>query len=899
VTYAGDANVAGATSNVLVQTVTPIPTSLMVSSSLSPAVFQQAVTLSAKITPASATGSVQFTDAGKALGAANLSSGTVSLPANTTLAVGTHPITAVYNGDSNDAPSTSAVFVQTVNKIATTTVLTASPNPATFGQSVLLSVAVTPGSATGSVQFVDSGNSLGTGNLSGGTATLNVPSLAVGAHALTAVYSSDANNAASTSAAVTETVNRVPTTVALSSSPNPSTVGQAVILTATVTPSSASGSVQLLDGPATLGTPALSGGTATFPVATLTAGSHALTASYPGDTNDAPGNSGIVNQTVNVKTTAVALSASPNPSTFGQTVNFTAQVSPSTATGGVQLLDSVSGALVGSGTLSGGTAVIPIATLAVGAHSVVAKYGGDASNGTSTSSAITQTVNKAPTAVSVSSSPNPSNVGQPVTFTVGVAPTTATGSASLVADNTNSLGSATLSSGSAQVLIASLAAGVHTIIANYLGDGNDATSSSTPFTQTVNKLASNVTVATSNSQSIFGQPVTFTATVTPPGATGSMQFRDGSTVLGTSPVASGVAQLPVSSLSVATHSITAVYSGDANNATSTSAPISQFVLKASTATTLSSSPNPSTLGQAILFTAQVAPAAATGSVQFMDSANLMGTSPVNGGIATLSVSDRAAATHSFTAVYSGDANFNGSTSSAVSQTVNKPTPTVAVTSSPNPSQFGQPVTVTAKITPGSATGSVQFLDGTAPLGTGAVSNSSATVSVANLAVGAHDIVAQYGGDANNAAAAGTVTQTVSKANTTVAVTSSLNPSVVNQPVVLTAKVTPANATGSIQFEAANKPIGSVIQLSGGAASITVNSPSVTGAVPLSLPAGANPITAIYSGDGNFNGSTSPVFTQTIDNPSTTPAPTTTLHIILGSPGVTVNPVVLETTKKPS
>ncbi len=864
-TYSGDDNTGGATSDALSQNVTKIPTTVAVSSSLNPAVLHQAVTLSATVSPSTATGSVQFRDGGVALGATTLSGGTASLPATTALAVGTHPITAVYSGDVNDAGSTSPIFVETVSKITTTTTLTPSPNPSTFGQTVTFSAAVAPNSATGSVQFVGNGQALGTGSLSGGTATLNVSSLAVGAHSVTAIYSGDANDAPSTSAAVTETVNKVPTTVTVSSSDSPSTVGQTVTFTAKVAPASATGSVQFLDGANALGSGAVSGGAATLAASSLTAGTHSITASFGGDGNNAAGVSSAFAQTVNIGTSSVVLSATPNPSTFGQTVTFTAQVSPASATGTVQLIDGSSGALLGSGTLSGGTGAVNIATLAVGAHSVTADYGGDAANGSSASNTVTQTVNKAPTGVTVSSSANPSNFGQSVTFTVKVSPPSATGSVTLVADGATSLGSAAVSGGTASFTVASLASGVHTMTANYGGDGNDAASTSAPFTQTVNKVVSNVTIATSNSQSLFGQPVIFTATVTPSSATGSVQFMEGATALGTGTVSGGVATLALSSLAVATHSITAVYGGDANDTSATSAPLSQFVLKAATTTSLTSSPNPSTLGQAIIFTATVAPASATGNVQFMDSAYLLGCATLSGGTATLSVSDRAAATHSITAVYSGDANFGGSTSNAIAQTVNKAVPSVTVTSSANPSQFGQAFTFTAKITPSSATGSVQFSDTTAPLGTGSVSNGVATLAVTTLTVGAHNVIAQYSGDSNNASASGSLAQTVTKTAASVVITSSLNPSTTAQAVTLTARVTPSTATGSIQFEDGGKPVGAVLQLTGGAASITFNTPSVL-AVVLSLAAGTHPMTAVYSGDGNNAAATSQVFTQTVNNP---------------------------------
>jgi len=192
----------------------------------------------------------------------------------------------------------------------------------------------------------------------------------------------------------------------------------------------------------------------------------------------------------------------------------------------------------------------------------------------------------------------------------------------------------------------------------------------------VSSGATSTAVVSSLNPSNFGQSVTFTATVTGSTPTGTIQFKDGATNLG-GPVAmngAGVATLTTSALTVASHPITAVYSGDANNATSTSPVVTQVVnpLPAgSTTTALSSSLNPSTLGQSVTFTAAVTGATPTGTVQFFDGANSLGPGTVNGsGIATLATSALTVGTHPITAVYGGDGGNTGSTSQLVQQLVN-------------------------------------------------------------------------------------------------------------------------------------------------------------------------------------------------------------------------------------
>jgi hypothetical protein len=174
--------------------------------------------------------------------------------------------------------------------------------------------------------------------------------------------------------------------------------------------------------------------------------------------------------------------------------------------------------------------------------------------------------------------------------------------------------------------------------------------------------------------STFGQSVTFTATVTPPGATGAVDFRNNSTgaLLGSDLLnANGMASMTTSALPVGSHSIVAQYAGDANFGPSTSAPLVQTVSQVTTTTTLASSLNPSSSGQAVTFTATVTPLGATGQVSFRDSNTVIGSASLNAsGMATLSISSLSGGSHSITAVFPGDGNSAASTSAALTQVVN-------------------------------------------------------------------------------------------------------------------------------------------------------------------------------------------------------------------------------------
>ena len=184
---------------------------------------------------------------------------------------------------------------------------------------MILTATVSPSTATGTVTFKDGLTSLGTGTLSGGTATLALSTLATASHSLTAVYGGDINDGGSTSPVLTQTVNPAATTTALTSSAIPSIFGQNVVLTVTVSPSTATGTVTFKDGSTSLGTGTLSGGTATLALSTLATASHSLTAVYGGDINDGGSTSPVLTQTVNPQPVPVlsTLSVSPSPVTEG------------------------------------------------------------------------------------------------------------------------------------------------------------------------------------------------------------------------------------------------------------------------------------------------------------------------------------------------------------------------------------------------------------------------------------------------------------------------------------------------------------------------------------------------------------------------------------------------------
>jgi hypothetical protein len=549
----------------------------------------------------------------------------------------------------------------------------------------------------------------------------------------------------------------------------------------------------------------------------------------------------------------------------------------------------------------GGQASISTTTLPLGSDSLSAVYSGDGNYQPNTGK-FTQTVQMAGTSTALASSMNPSNSGQVITFTATVTSNTTAIPAGTVTflDGTATIGSSVLNgSGVATFSTSTLVVGTHNITASYAGNGNFTGSTSTVLSEVVQKASTSIAVSSSQNPLTINQSVTLTAklswsnSLTP---TGTVTFLDGATTIGSSAVnGSGVATFSTSTLSVGTHNITASYVGDGNFTASTSTLLSQVVQQGDTSVALVSSVNPSTESQSVQFTATVNSVSGvipTGTVKFMDGTSQVGSSALNGsGIATLSIMTLSVGTHGITAVYSGDSNSDPSTSPVLSEVVQKANTTTALISSLNPSTFEQSLTITATVsssTPGTPTGTVTFLSGTTTLGSSALNAGGvATLSMATLTVGTDGITATYSGDANFSASTSPVlNQVVQKANTTTVLSSAPISANLNQSVTFTATVTPGTAgspTGTVSFMDGTAQLGTS----------TLNASGVATFSTSALTAGTHNISAAYSGDGNFNVSTSTVVSVVVDAPNfslsaTTPSPSSVAPGASAKSTITVN-----------
>ncbi|MGB6942150.1 MAG: Ig-like domain repeat protein [Bryobacteraceae bacterium] len=685
-----------------------------------------------------ATGTVTFLDGTSTFLASVAVANGSAVFSSSSLSQGVHTINAIYSGDTAFGYAVAPPFSLTITAPQAAVALAASPNPAIANQPFTLAATLTPLSATGTVTFLNGSSTLGTAPVTSGTATLSGITLASGSYSLTAQYGGGNGFGPATSPALSLTVKAV-SSVAVTSSANPSNTKQSPAFTATVTPPSATGSVQFLDGSTPLGSATLTNGVALFTPPSLGQGAHSITAAYAGDANDTSATSAVLTQTVQASST-VTLTSTANPAAVGAAVTFTATVAPSTATGNVQFLDGTTP--LGSIALANGTAALTTSTLIQGSHSITASYSGDANDTSATSAVLTQTV-QASSTVALMSTANPAAVGAAVTFTATVTPAAATGTVQFL-DGTSVLGTAALSNGAALFTTSSLSQGTHSITASYSGDANDSASVSAILSESV-KVTSGFTTGVSPSPAIAGQTVTLTANLNS-AATGTVTFTDGGTVLATVPVVSGTAAFSTSSLAQGSHMLGVSYSGDATYL-GIATTIPETVL-GSTTIMVGSNLNPALSGQAVVFTATVSPSAATGTVQFYDGSTLLGTPALTNGVATYSAA-LSPGTHTITADYGGSSAYGPSYSSVLSEIVKSST-SVTISSSLNPSTAGSAVTFTAVVSPSSATGTVQFLDGATLLGSATLAGGRASFTTSSLLPGAQSITASYLGDALDA-----------------------------------------------------------------------------------------------------------------------------------------------------
>jgi ELWxxDGT repeat protein len=620
------------------------------------------------------------------------------------------------------------------------------------------------------------------------------------------------------------------TTTAVASSPNPSLFSQVVTFTATISPASGvgtpTGTVHFTEGSTDLtpGGVSLTAGQATFTTVALTVGSHTITAFYSGDVNfqSSFGDDSASPQVVQKGDGTPTVTSSPDPSRLGQAVTFTATVTHGSVlpTGTVDFKEGSTDLTPGGVTLTNGQATFSTSSLAVGSDTITAIYSGDSNfaSGQGDDSASPQVVNKDGTNGLLISVPGATVFGQPAAFFVFVtaadpAAGIPTGTVTLKEGTTVLGANITLSGGSGTFTTASLSVGSHTITAVYNGDsnftGSQADDSASPLV--VSKDGTTTALTSSQKTIVSGERVVFRATVRAgaPGTgtpTGTLDFKDGATDLtpGGVTLSAGEATFSTTALAVGSHTITAVYSGDADYTASqvndAAAPLA--VIKDASHTVLTAFPNPAVLGQVVTFTVIVravplGSGTPTGTVTFLDGTKTLGSLTLDSTArATFSTASLSRGNHAINVNYSGDGKFLASSDTNFGEAVQQDATTTTVTASANPAVVGTTVTFTATLqanSPGGGipTGTVTFLDITTTLGTGTLNASGkATFTTSALALGTHAISANYGGDNNFlASASATLAETIKSMTLGTAASGVVSTPLVKSPTIVDSPAT--------------------------------------------------------------------------------------------------------------
>ena len=553
----------------------------------------------------------------------------------------------------------------------------------------------------------------------------------------------------------------------LSAAPEPSIVTQPFALTATLTPSSTaalSGTINFLIDGKPVGSAALSANQATLPLAgNFSLGKHTLSATWPGDETYPSVTLSGAHEVIEPPTTSM-IASSQNPEIAGANVTFSVTVTSSygAPTGTVTLTDG--GSALSTINLVNGSGSFSTSALAIGSHTIIANYQPTGNFGASTAS-LTQVINGYATSTALTCRPNPVNVTYQADFDVTVtsANGTPTGSVAFTEDG-SLVGTFSLINGATFLTNSFSTVGTHNIVATYTPTGSFAASSAS-CSEVVSAFPTSSFLFVAPPTSTYGSPVTLTATVTPamvptPGTptSGVVTFYNGTSSIGTATLVSGVATLVSNNLPGGSNKLTCIYGGSSIYAASNCNPAPVTVNAAPTALTLSSSNNPAPALSTIILTARL-----TANGQSVGAGNIIQFS-INGQSVSLTTDATGSATYPFSSLlrpnsYSVIASFAGSSdflasSASLTEVITALASSTSLTASPNPGDLNQPVTMVATVSSSTASsqaigGTVIFYDGSTSLGSAQVTASgSATLAADFTAVGVHNLMAIYGGDAD-------------------------------------------------------------------------------------------------------------------------------------------------------
>jgi hypothetical protein len=643
--------------------------------------------------------------------------------------------------------SSTATYTQVVNQAVPSIVLGTSATSIHYGEAVTVSAALhySPDgitrpatSATGTLTFYDGAAVVGTVPVANATGTVTFPKLTGGTHIFTAQYSGDSNfkSATASTSANTEVLRSAPS-LTLTSSKSPANYAEDVTFTAHL-PADATGTVTFHDGADTIGTgtvtPDLTNGTAdaAFVTSDLSVGSHQITAVYSGDGNYTVLTSSAITQNINKADSIIELSADPNHSPVSTQTTFTALVS----TGGTVIAPTEQ--IVFS---EGATSLQTVTATPVTTTNLLLQSDALTKNAWQTANATVDSGR--------AQGPSTNTAANGFTTTVpnGYIYQALTG----LTPNTSYTFSAWLNAPDAPV---SLAIGIYDTSWNQIGAQTCDLTSAWKRCRVTAKLPSGVTAAyvSLGNGSEAGIHVLAWGAQAEAGTTAGPYVRTGASKA----TATGVrATYSIDTFEAGSHTITARYSGnDSVNPGEGTTTVNTG--KAASTVTLAASADTTTYGDPVTYTVTVQTLVGhtpTGTVRIKDGGTEIASVALDStGKATFTTAALTGGTHSIIATYDGDANYQNSDSNSVGLTVNKATSAAAVDGSPNPSRYGDLVTVTITVTGVGATptGTATILADGAPLAPPAPLNQAgvATVTTNELPAGDHAITVTYSGDKN-------------------------------------------------------------------------------------------------------------------------------------------------------
>jgi hypothetical protein len=842
------------------------------------------------------------------------STGKAVTPNPVSLGAGSHTVSISYSGDDYflSAPMT-LLYTKTFEKGSTTTSLVNfEPQAAVVGQPVTVHVNVQTAAPAGGTPvgtaLVSNGVDECTATLdASGAGTCQLAATSPGNHILIAIYSGDDNFKASSSAPTAgPAISKADATVSVTGfSPLSPVVGEPVIISFSVLPvapgfGTPTGMVTFDDGLGHTCTADISVGSCEMIFEA--AGPTSLMITYTGDGNFNPyvSASGMAGPVVAKATTSLAVTSSSPTSVYGQPVQFTATVSvtkPGTGmpTGYIQF--KVDGANHGEpvALVTGSANSANVSNMSVGNHTFSAEYLGDANFAGISSADETQTVEKADTILVLTSSENPSPYGLPVLVTATVsanAPSLATptnGTVQFIVDGVNYGAPMPLNpDGKATKLLpyTALWVGTHHVTAIYSGSANfnGSDNLSAPLDQVIELGNLTITLVPSVENPVYGQSFTLGSSVLPvgesdPDPTGTVQFVVDGVNLG-SPVTldsnSYANSIALADLSVGTHAVSIIYSGDDYYAPTTANIASGVsVSKANSAPTITGFvPAAPVVGEPVTVqfsVAAVAPGAGipSGDVTISNGTDTCTVALDASGSGSCAYTPSQAGLFDLSIAYAGDKNFSNSTTvnAATGPVVSAADTSVTITGfGPTNPVFGQPVTIyfevkadapSTLLPSGLVTVNGSGVSCNATVGTDGKGSCLFTATSA----GAVELIASYAGNSNYnpSTSLPEMGLTVAKADTTTSLTTSGNPVIEGAAVHFTASlhaVAPGSGTpaGAVQFTVDGVNAGAPVALVNG----TAVSPDMT-----NLTLGNHVIGAVYSGNNDFTGSEATPITQNV------------------------------------